>query len=106
MLFKAAKITDSKRDFMAEFLETVSRLTGEQLRRLSKAADNLTMQKGVLPTLGRTASHLDTLAQELRDDFAGRIVCPINDDKGRNAETDPPLNSLEDQGLNPLPSHL
>lgn len=94
VLFKAAKIADSK-DFMAEFLETVSRLTGEQLRRLSKAADNPTMQKAFAYFEANGIS-LDTLAQELRDDFAEPHCVSVNDDKDAT-QKQILLNSLEDQ---------
>lgn len=94
VLFKAAKIADSK-DFMAEFLETVSRLTGEQLRRLSKAVDNPTMQKAFAYFEANGIS-LDTLAQELRDDFAEPHCVSVNDDKDAT-QKQILLNSLEDQ---------
>ena len=44
VLFKAAKIADSK-DFMAEFIETVKKLTGVQLRNHSAAVNNEVMHK-------------------------------------------------------------
>lgn len=94
VLFKAAKIADSE-DFMAEFLETVSKLTGEQLRRLSNAVDNPTMQKAFAYFEANGIS-LDTLAQELRDDFAGPHCVSVNDDKDA-LQKQILLNSLEDQ---------
>lgn len=93
VLFKAAKIADSK-DFMAEFLETVSKLTGEQLRRLSGAVDNPTMQKAFAYFKANGIS-LDTLAQELRDDFAEPHCVSVNDDKDAT-QKQILLNSLED----------
>ena len=94
VLFKAAKIADSK-DFMAEFLETVSKLTGEQLRRLSGAVDNPTMQKA-FDYFAANGISLDTLAQELRDDFAEPHCVSVNDDKDAT-QKQILLNSLEDQ---------
>lgn len=44
VLFKAAKIADSK-DFMASFIDTVSRLSGNKLRELSASTDNPVMKK-------------------------------------------------------------
>lgn len=94
VLFKAAKIADSK-DFMAEFIDTVSKLTGEQLRKLSNAVDNLTMQKA-FSYFEANGISLDTLAQELRDDFAEQHCVSVNDDKDAT-QKQILLNSLEDQ---------
>lgn len=94
ILFKAAKIADSK-EFMADFLNTVSRLTGDQLRRLSDAVDNPTMKKAYSYFAENNISY-DTLAHELRDDFSEAHCVSVNDDKDAT-QKQLLLNSLEDQ---------
>ena len=44
ILFKAAKIADSK-EFMAAFIETVQKLSGDQIRRLYRSVDNPVMKR-------------------------------------------------------------
>lgn len=93
VLFKAAKIADSK-DFMAKFLETVNKLTGSQLRKLSNATDNEVMHRA-FAYFANNGISFDTLAAELRDDFSeGHCVC-VNDDKDAT-QKQLLLNSLED----------
>lgn len=94
VLFKAAKIAESK-EFMAEFIETVSKLAVEQLRKLSNAVDNPTMQKAFAYFEANGIS-LDTLAQELREDFSEAHCVSVNDDKDAT-QKQILLNSLEDQ---------
>ena len=79
VLFKAAKIADSK-DFMAEFIETVKKLTGAQLRSLSTAVNNEVMHKAFAYFTNNGIS-FDTLAAELRDDFSEEHCVSVNDDK-------------------------
>ena len=92
-LFKAAKIADSK-DFMASFIDTVSRLSGNKLRELSASTDNPVMKKAFTYFTDNGIS-ADTLAAELRDDFAEPHCVSVNDDKdAQNKQI--LLNSLED----------
>jgi len=93
VLFKAAKIADSK-DFMAEFIETVKKLTGTQLTDLSNAVNNETMEKAFLYFAANGIS-MDTLATELQDDFSEEHCCSVNDDKDAT-QKQILLNSLED----------
>lgn len=93
VLFKAAKIADSK-DFMASFIETVSQLSGTKLRELSASTDNPVMQQAFTYFVNNGIS-ADTLAAELRDDFSEPHCVSVNDDKdAKNKQL--LLNSLED----------
>ncbi len=92
VLFKAAKIADSK-DFMAEFIETVKNLTGTQLRDLSNATNNEVMYTAFAYFASNEIS-FDTLAAELRDDFSEEHCMSVNDDKDAT-QKQILLNSLE-----------
>lgn len=93
VLFKAAKIADSK-DFMTRFINTVSNLTGTQLRDLSNAADSDVMRRA-FRYFAKSGISLDTLASELRDDFSEKHCVSVNDDKDA-AQKQILLNTLED----------
>ena len=93
VLFKAAKIVDNK-DFMASFIDTVSQLSGNKLRELSASTDNPVMKRAFTYFTDNGIS-VDTLAAELRDDFAEPHCVSVNDDKdAKNKQI--LLNSLED----------
>ena len=92
VLFKAAKIADSK-EFMKLFIETIRNLTGEYVRRVSGLIDNPTMNRAYkyFESKGIT---FDMLAQELKEDFSEEHCISVNDDK--EADTKQLLlNSLE-----------
>ena len=93
VLFKAAKIADSK-DFMAEFLEVIKKLTGSELQRLSGIANNDIMLKA-FAYFAENGISFDTLATELRDDFSEEHCVSVNDDKDAT-QKQILLNSLED----------
>ena len=93
VLFKAAKIADSK-DFMAEFIEMVKKLTGTQLRNFSTAVNNDVMHKA-FAYFANNGISFDTLAAELRDDFSEEHCVSVNDDKDAT-QKQLLLNSLED----------
>jgi type III restriction enzyme len=93
VLFKAAKIADSK-DFMAAFIETVRKLTGSQLRQLFSSTDNPVMQKAYT-YFGKNGITMEILAQELRDNFSEEHCVSVNDDKDATNKQIL-LNSLED----------
>lgn len=93
VLFKAAKIADSK-DFMAKFLMTVNKLTGSQLHKLSTATNNEVMQRAFAYFV-RSGISFDTLAAELRDDFSEGHCVSVNDNKDAT-QKQILLNSLED----------
>lgn len=93
VLFKAAKIADSK-DFMAKFLETVNKLTGSQLHKLSNATDNEIMHRA-FAYFANNGISFDALAAELRDDFSEGHCVSVNDDKVAT-QKQLLLNSLED----------
>lgn len=99
ILFKAAKIDDSKK-FMADFITTVSGLTGAELQRLKDFAgnvarsDNSIMQKA-FAFFEQKGISLDMLAQELKEDFAEVHCVSVNDDKEADKKQIL-LNSLED----------
>lgn len=93
VLFKAAKIADSK-SFMAEFIETVKKLTGAQLSTLSTAVNNEVMHRAFAYFTNNGIS-FDTLAAELRDDFSEEHCVSVNDDKDAT-QKQILLNSLED----------
>ena len=93
ILFKAAKIADSK-DFMAAFIETTKRLTGARLHSLSASANNEIIEKAFGYFKDNNIS-LDMLAAELRDDFSEEHCVSVNEDKDV-AQKQILLNSLED----------
>lgn len=93
VLFKSAKIADSEA-FMAQFIETVSGLTGNELRRISELTDNDTL-KEAYTYLEKNGITFDQLAQELRDDFSADHCISANDDKEAEARQ-LALNHLED----------
>lgn len=93
VLFKAAKIADSK-DFMAAFLEEIKKLTGSELQRLSGIANNDIMLKA-FAYFAENGISFDTLATELRDDFSEEHCVSVNDDKDAT-QKQILLNSLED----------
>lgn len=94
VLFKAAKIADSK-EFMAEFLEAIRRLTGAQLRTLSTTATNEVVQRA-FAYFAKNGISFDTLAAELRDDYSEEHCVSVNDDKDAT-QKQILLNSLEDE---------
>lgn len=93
VLFKAAKIADSK-DFMLNFIETVKNLTGAQLRDLSNVVNNEVMHSA-FAYFANNGISFDTLAAELRDDFSEEHCISVNDDKDAT-QKQILLNSLED----------
>lgn len=93
VLFKAAKIADSK-DFMAKFLEVIKKLTGSELQRLSGIANNEIMLRA-FAYFAENGISFDTLAAELRDDFSEEHCVSVNDDKDAT-QKQILLNSLED----------
>jgi type III restriction enzyme len=93
VLFKAAKIADSK-SFMADFIEKVQKLSGSQLEKLKLTTKSEIMQKA-FAYFDRNGISLENLAQELHDDFSEEHCVSVNDD--RDADTKQLLlNSLED----------
>lgn len=93
VLFKAAKIADSK-DFMSKFIEVVKKLTGTQLKNLSTTVNNDVMHRA-FSYFSNNGISFDTLAAELRDDFSEEHCVSVNDDKDA-IQKQLLLNSLED----------
>ena len=93
VLFKAAKIADSK-DFMNGFIDMVKKLSGAKLQNLSNTANNEVMQKAFQYFMNNGIT-MDVLAAELRDDFAEAHCVSVNDDKDAT-QKQILLNSLED----------
>lgn len=93
VLFKAAKIADSK-DFMAAFIEAVQKLSGNQLHQLSAFTDNPVMQKAYT-YFEQNGITMEILAQELRDNFSEEHCVSVNDDNDATTKQIL-LNSLED----------
>ncbi len=93
VLFKAAKIADSK-DFMKQFIEEVQRLTGSQLQKLATSTSNKTILKA-FDYFDAHEISLNNLATEIREDFSEQHCVSVNDDKDA-AEKQILLNSLED----------
>ena len=93
VLFKAAKIADSN-EFMEAFIDTVSNLTGNELRRISELTDNETLGEAYA-YFEKNGISFDQLAQELREDFSAEHCISANDDKEAAAKQIA-LNSLED----------
>lgn len=92
VLFKAAKIADSKK-FMEEFIRRVGTLTAKDITRIAKLTDNETLarafayfkKEGITPAL---------LAVELREAFSVAHCLSANDDKEAEARQIA-LNTLE-----------
>lgn len=95
VLFKAAKIADSKA-FMAAFIETVSQLSGAKLRELSASTNNPVMRTA-FAYFANNGMSPDSIAAELRDDFSESHCVSVNDDKDAITKQ-LLLNSLEDTG--------
>ncbi len=95
VLFKAAKIADSK-DFMKQFIEEVQKLTGSQLQKLATSTSNQTIREA-FDYFSEHGISLDNLAVELREDFSEQHCVSVNDDKDAS-EKQILLNSLEDAG--------
>ena len=93
VLFKAAQIADSK-NFMAEFLDMISKLSAEQLETLSNSVDTDIMRTA-FSYFDEHDISLETLASELRDDFSEAHCVSVNDDKDAT-QKQILLNSLED----------
>lgn len=93
VLFKAAKIADSK-DFMAEFIEVVKKLTGLQLRNLSNVVNSEVMHRA-FSYFANNGISFDMLAAEIKDDFSQEHCVSVNDDKDAT-QKQILLNSLED----------
>lgn len=93
VLFKSAKIADSTK-FMADFLEKIASLSGNELQRISELTDNETL-KEAYAYFEKNGISFDQLAQELREDFSEAHCISANDDKEAE-QKQIALNSLED----------
>lgn len=93
ILFKAAKISDSKA-FMAEFQATVRELDGERLEKLAAVATDGIMQRAFSYFQENNIALAD-LAVELKDDFSEIHCVSVNEDKDVE-QRQILLNSLED----------
>lgn len=93
VLFKSAKIADSTQ-FMTDFLEKISSLSGSELQRISELTDNETLNEAYAYFKKNGISY-DQLAQELREDFSVAHCISANDDKEAE-QKQIALNSLED----------
>ena len=93
VLFKAAKIADSK-DFMAKFIIEIKNLSGARLSAISEIASNEVIENAFAYFADNEIT-METLAAELRDDFSEEHCVSVNDDKdATNKQL--LLNSLED----------
>lgn len=68
VLFKSAKIAASTQ-FMADFLEKISSLSGSELQRISKLTDNETLNEAYA-YFEKNGISYDQLAQELQEEFS------------------------------------
>lgn len=93
ILFKAAKIAESK-DFMADFIDKVKKLTGAKISEVCAKANNEVMAQA-LAYFDENNISFDTLATEIRDDFSEEHCVSVNDDKDATNKQIL-LNSLED----------
>lgn len=95
ILFKAAKIADSK-NFYNDFIEMIGALSGAKLTELATNNQSAVMAQAFGYFVKNQIS-ADTLAQELREDFSEAHCLSVNDDKDAT-ERQILLNSLEDAG--------
>ena len=93
VLFKSAKIDDSKKN-MQFFLDIVSNLTAEELKRISELTENETLHS-VWNYFVRNNISFQQLAQELREDFS-KEHCISANDESEASKQQIILNSLED----------
>jgi len=93
VLFKAAKIADSKA-FMEDFITGISSITGREIERISQLTTNDTLQRAYRYFADHGIT-FEQLAQELREDFS-REHCISANDESEAAERQIALNSLED----------
>ena len=93
ILFKARTINESK-EFMEDFIDTVSSLTGKMLSDIAKNNSNEYMQNAY-DYFSANGITFAALAQELKDDFSIEHCVSVNDDKDA-AQKQILLNSLED----------
>ena len=93
VLFKSAKIAASTQ-FMADFFEKISSLSGSELQRISKLTDNETLNEAYA-YFEKNGISYDQLAQELQEEFSATHCISANDDKEAE-QKQIILNSLED----------
>ncbi len=93
VLFKAAKIADSKA-FMADFINEIKNLTGTRLSTVATIGNNDAM-KAALEYFTNNAISWETLAAEIRDDFSEEHCVSVNS-KEDATNQQILLNSLED----------
>ncbi len=95
VLFKAAKIKESQ-EFMAQFIETINKLEGEQLQSIYNHAQDNTVLIQAFNYFEKKGISFEELADELKNDFSEEHCISANDD---NESTDNQLilNSLEDK---------
>lgn len=95
VLFKAAKIADSKTQ-MQEFCNMIKNLSASDIERIFTSSGSSVMHTVQSYFSDRNITY-DELAQELREDFSEAHVVSVNDDKEAE-EQQLLLNSLEDYG--------
>ena len=93
VLFKSATIQSSI-DFMNLFVNTITNITGSELKRISELTNNETLHKAYAYFKGNKIS-FDQLAQELKEDFSAEHCISVNADKEAE-DKQLLLNSLED----------
>ena len=93
VLFKSAKIAASTQ-FMVDFFEKISSLSGSELQRISKLTDNETLNEAYA-YFEKNGISYDQLAQELQEEFSATHCISANDDKEAE-QKQIILNSLED----------
>lgn len=92
VLFKAAKIADSK-DFFVRFLDAIQKLSPSTLQTLSDSAGP-GFVRAAFDYFAAKGISMEALAAELRDDFSEHHCVSVNDDKDAT-EKQLRLNTLE-----------
>lgn len=95
VLFKAAKIAESRRQLL-DFRNMIKNLSASDIERVFSAADSRVMHTVQAYFESKNISY-DALAQELKEDFSEAHVLSVNDDREAD-EQQLLLNSLEDYG--------
>ena len=93
ILFKAAKIIDSKQ-FMTDFIQTIHNISASQIQNIAETTTSSIVLRAFKYFADKGISY-ENLAQELKEDFSESHCVSVNDDEDAT-QKQILLNSLED----------